>query len=906
MSPLRGLIAFHSRTLRSIIITAALLACGDSSNPVAPGGGGGVASIAITPNAPTVTVGGQLALQAEAKNGSGSPISSAAVFWSSDDTSTVRVSSSGVVTGRALGTAQVAASSGGVSAKVVVTVVSVPVASLVVAPGAATLIVGGTTILQAVTSSADGTVLAGRTIVWASSSPQVAAVDATGNVIGVSAGSATITATCEGKTASSTITITVIPIASIAMTPGSATLVVGQSTSLTPIATDANGNVLGGRPMTWKSADTTIATVSDLGLVTAVGAGTVAISATAEGKTGMSQIVVTPATPTPVASVTLTPTSASLVVGSAATISDTLKDASGHVLTGRAVAWVSNTPGVATVDASGVVTAVSAGTATITATSEGKTASATITVSLVPVASVVVSPTSANLYVGGTTTISAIAKDANGNALAGRVVEWTSSAPTIATVNSATGLVTAIAPGTATITATSETKSADASVVVTLVPVGSVSINQSALNMVTDSSITLTATVRDDDGHVLTGRPVTWHIDVNKVATLGLTSGVLTTTDTTGIATITATSADKSDNVHLTVGPAPVGTVTLNLLSVGLQVPTATTITATVKDSHGKTVTGRTITWTSSDPTVASVASSGAASADVTPLTQGATTLTATSEGKSGTMTVTVTDPIATVLVTPLAPTVVVYGTVQLADTTKNAGGTVLTGRTVTWASGTPTIATVDHITGLVTGVAAGTATITATSAIEGIPGNVIVTVSAAPVATVIVVTATPNIQVGATAQFTDTTKDSHGAVLTGRSVTWSSNNPSVATVDATTGVATAVAAGSANIIATSSDGPTGSAALTVTNAPVASVTVAPTAPTLSLTGTTTVTMTATPMDAASNPLSGRTVTWSSDNPAVATVDLNTGVVTAVSQGTANIIATCETVPGTTIVTVLP
>src|SRR6266446_2289602 len=172
-----------------------------------------------------------------------------------------------------------------------------------------------------------------------------------------------------------------------------------------------------------------------------------------------------PALPVPVAAVTVNPASAGLTVSATAQLTATPKDSNGTALSGRAVTWASNNPAVATVSASGSVTGVAAGSATITATSEGKSGSATITVTSVPVASVTVSPASAGVAVGATVHLTATLKDALGNPLSGRVVTWASSAPSVASV-SGTGLVTGLAPGTATITATSGGQSGSATVTV--------------------------------------------------------------------------------------------------------------------------------------------------------------------------------------------------------------------------------------------------------------------------------------------------------------------------------------------------------------------------------------------------------------------------------------------------------
>src|SRR5439155_778674 len=108
----------------------------------------------------------------------------------------------------------------------------------------------------------------------------------------------------------------------------------------------------------------------------------------------------------------------------------------------------------ATVNGSGLVTGVAPGSATMTATSEGKTSTAGITVATVPVTSVAISPATASLRVGQTVQLTATPRDSAGTALTGRPVTWASSTPSVATVNGS-GLVTGVTPGSATMTATS-------------------------------------------------------------------------------------------------------------------------------------------------------------------------------------------------------------------------------------------------------------------------------------------------------------------------------------------------------------------------------------------------------------------------------------------------------------------
>src|SRR5205807_3903472 len=130
---------------------------------------------------------------------------------------------------------------------------------------------------------------------------------------------------------------------------------------------------------------------------------------------------------------------------------------------GRTVTWTSSDGGVARVNGSGLVTGVAAGTATITATSGGKSGSAAVTVVAVPVATVSVSPATASVAAGNSVPLSATPKDSAGHPLSGRVVSWTTSDAGVATV-STSGEGNGGSPGSATNTATSERKNCTAAV----------------------------------------------------------------------------------------------------------------------------------------------------------------------------------------------------------------------------------------------------------------------------------------------------------------------------------------------------------------------------------------------------------------------------------------------------------
>ncbi len=253
---------------------------------------------------------------------------------------------------------------------------------------------------------------------------------------------------------------------------------------------------------------------------------------------------------------------------------------------------------------------------------------------------------------------------------------------------------------------------------------------------------------------------------------------------------------------------------------------------------------------------------------------------------------------VQSVVVSPPSLVLRVGGSQTLSASPRTAAGAEVTGKAISWSSGAPALATV-NAAGVVTAVATGTVTITAT--VDGITGAAAVTVTPVPVAAVAVTPSSASLRVGGTVTLAATARDSAGGTLAGRPVTWSSSAPSVATVSMA-GLVTAVAAGTATLSATV-EGIAGTAALTVTSVPVASVDVTPSRAGVSVGGT--LVLSATARDAAGAALAAPPVTWSSSTPAVATVS-STGAVTGVSTGTATMTATVDGVRGQSVITVLP
>jgi uncharacterized protein YjdB len=251
------------------------------------------------------------------------------------------------------------------------------------------------------------------------------------------------------------VTAPVVNTNTVAVTPRVSSLRLGQTQQLAATLLDKNGATVSAGAVTWTSAEPTIASVSSGGLVTMLTTGSTAIQATIGGVTGIASIQGVAG----VASVAVAALTRAVAVGEQVPLSFRTLDAAGNTLVARTVTWSSSVPTVATVNTDGVVAGIAPGAAVITATSEGRTATANVAVeALAPVNTVTVTPTTPTLAAGSTQQLAATLRDANNNVLANRPITWASSSATTGSVSS-TGLVSALVPGTFTVTATSEGKS---------------------------------------------------------------------------------------------------------------------------------------------------------------------------------------------------------------------------------------------------------------------------------------------------------------------------------------------------------------------------------------------------------------------------------------------------------------
>jgi hypothetical protein len=253
-----------------------------------------------------------------------------------------------------------------------------PVATVTVSVPRTAFRVGESIQAAALPLDASGGVLTGRTITWSSTNAGVASVSPGGLVTGVSAGTATISAEVEGKTGTATLLLSLVPVASVTIVPGTQVVSAGATASLTAILKDSADRVLAGRTIDWTSSNPAAATVSATGMVTGILVGTVDIMATVEGKQAHASVTVNTAS-TPAATLTVTPGNTAMSGGATKQLVAILKDVSGNVIDGRTITWSSSNPDRATVSLTGLVTASAVDApVVITATAEGKSATSSI------------------------------------------------------------------------------------------------------------------------------------------------------------------------------------------------------------------------------------------------------------------------------------------------------------------------------------------------------------------------------------------------------------------------------------------------------------------------------------------------------------------------------------------------
>jgi alpha-tubulin suppressor-like RCC1 family protein len=569
---------------------------------------------------------------------------------------------------------------------------------------------------------------------------------------------------------------------------------------------------------------------------------------------------------------------------------------------------------------------------------------------------VVISPASAAIVIGGAiqltatpTTRSATDTTTPGDPVRGGPVTWSSDNPSVALVSSA-GLVTAVGSGQATIAATIDGVRGNATILV----VPPTSLDVDGVWDWTEQIVGSSYTCNDTGSYNFTQVGVTFggqsrqvggcRAPGDNVRTDPVSAGVISGTDITfavggGVCHYAAhasgtPASSLSGTVTCNDGAAgtwqatrqhPVASVAIAPASFAELPGFTRSIKALVSDAQGNRLFFRAVTWTSDDPSVASIVVTTADSNRLTTVAPGVATITASAGGKSGTSAVTVLVPIASVTVTPSPDTLDPGASLQLTATARDAGGNTLTDRTVFWSSDNGTVATVSS-TGLVTGVAAGATNVHAGA--DGVMGTAAITVTGTPLSMAgewtfdkqytycdafsgcdytgcesagsMVLTQSGfgfsgTLVQESTCLGVPAPGPVTGGSVSGRAVAFTSGNCQFETV-------MTVAGDSLTGSASCSDYPDGNVVFhAVRDGPAVALAVEPAALDLLVGGTGQLRAIIT--DSAGHRLYDQAITWSSDNSAVATVS-DSGVVTAVGSGSATITAVSDGLSRTTAVAV--
>ena len=489
---------------------------------------------------------------------------------------------------------------------------------------------------------------------------------------------------------------------------------------------------------------------------------TALLTACGGGDQGRDPILGVPSAP--LTTITVTPLNAAAPIGGKQQFIATATYADGATLdVTTSSVWSSSAVPIATIgSATGIATGVTSGTSIINATYGGKSGSVVFTVTAPVLVSIAVTPINAAAPIGGTQQFIATATYADG---ASRDVTtssvWSSSAVTIATIGSATGIATGVTSGTSTINANYGGKAN--SVVFTVSPPVLMSIsvlpNNPSIAIGNKQQFTAMGTFSNGSSSDISAISTftSASTSVATILTSGLASGV-----SVGTSVITASSGTKTGTTTLTVTPATLLSIALTPANPILQIAATRdlVVTATFSDATTTIVTSNS-TYVSATPTAVSVSNAGV----LTGVAAGSSLITAAYNGKSASTTATVNAvTLSSIAIAPLNTSINVGSTQQYSATATYSDTT--TGdvtNTVNWTSGSTNIATIVQ-SGKASGLAAGVTIITATQGTKSASTNLTVT---APVIT--------GINLGAAASF---------GVLAGTSITNNSGGLTMVTGD--------------------------------------------------------------------------------------------------------------------------
>jgi trimeric autotransporter adhesin len=406
---------------------------------------------------------------------------------------------------------------------------------------------------------------------------------------------------------------------SLRISPANDSFFVGQTTAASPFSVtllDANSSEIRDSRLkvAYSSSNPAAFTVdATTGALTGVAAGGGLYRASIGGKFIDASVKII----LPLSKIQIITPPQTLQVGSTVQIQYILLGSDNSAISGRTVNFSSSNPTVLSVSSQGLVSAVSVGTSKVTLGAEGKLATIDFTVEKQLVSSIRLTPTIPQLMrVGGTLQMSATPLDNANQPIPDKTINWSTFNPSVASVSS-TGLVTALVPGTTTIFAEADNRTASLPVTVTLVPVGSVTFAKTSDTLVVGDQKQFLPVVKDTAGRVinsLNGRNVVWQTTNIPVATVS-GQGVVTA-DAVGSATISVTVDGKDSDNTVALKVSQVATINVSPTSVSLARGASQQLTITLLDGSGNVLTTtRGFTTATGNSSIATLTSGGVVNA---------------------------------------------------------------------------------------------------------------------------------------------------------------------------------------------------------------------------------------------------------------------------------------------------
>jgi hypothetical protein len=573
------------------------------------------------------------------------------------------------------------------------------------------------------TGKSEGTVTEalGSVVTWQTSQPAVATIDSQGVVTAMGPGVTQVSATYQGVTGTTPVTVGQPALMSIAVTPKQSSLPIGESERATATGSFSDGSTRDlTQSATWTSSTLNIASVNAQGVVTGAGVGVVQVSAAYEGVTGIASVTVgRPA----LLSITVSPNQTSLPSGELEQLAATgnFSDGSTQNLT-QSATW-SSSSAVVNVNAQGVVTGVSSGVAQVSAAYQGVTGSASVTVGGPGLVAITVSPNQSSLPLGETKQLTAMGSFSDGSTQnLTPSATWISSSQAVASVN-AQGIVTAVGVGATQLSATYQGITGVASVAVAqpVLLTITVSPSQSSLPLGETEPLIATGSFSDGSSRNLS-QSAAWTSSsaVASVNAQGVVTGI-----NLGSALVSAAYQGITGSASVTVGTAALLSITVSPAQYSLPAGESTQLAAIGNFSNGSTRNlTQSATWSSSSA-IASVSAAGAVIANAV----GASTISASAGSVTGSANLTVTPAVVVGLsIIPATISLVIENSKQLQAMASMSDSTTQNMTlSVTWNSAQPAIASVTYY-GLATAQQVGSTTIEAE--VNGISGSASITVT--------------------------------------------------------------------------------------------------------------------------------------------------------------------------------